>query len=648
MAASISFISYVLTYLVLQNFYLVTCILLGLTLFIFVCFSLHESHLYNFQSYKIKFTLSHVTGNRIISGCIGLILGILYAHIQYNYFNNSQAHLYVGKSYDGHLVTISNKSVVVETESKPAQRIRIFLKPDKDFTKGASVQFKCYKILNFPATRFGTFAQLQGIFHSCKGDIRPVKNHHSVLIKLRQSLQIWLDNRLDAFPKDTLARAFLLADTSQIHPNEMQYFRKMGIAHLFSASGLHLGLLFALLYVPFLWLRLPRLGTVLSFCVVSIFIILLDFRLSLLRAYLFVVFYLILNALDRKSFIFHTLFVVAWITEFLQPLSAFSYSFILSFGMTGCILFAFPFVRKLFKLPSRWLSDHVSLTFITFTGSLLLGYYLFQYINPLSFLYNFILTPLAGLYLGLVILSLFIPIFIHGVSILDKLYYYSIKIHDNIWENYFTTYLEPFTHIWIVLISLLILLIIYLAFSNQKWIIKKWQNQVIIVMLLTFYSQYWFVKQPVIGIKAFHYGVLIYKEKNIYALGKLPKFNQKSHPYIFRRPNVPIQSIYTSISLQTKIEKYFSLSSEDITLIPSNNKTFFILNNLCVFFAPKYRKKIPYDSSFASCSHLYIVESKTKNLNLNDLPVLLRNKTMSRVSYYKWHWTMLDDENSLL
>jgi len=125
----------------------------------------------------------------------------------------------------------------------------------------------------------------------------------------------------------------------------------LGILHLFAASGLHLGILYAVLYWPLSKLLGPKhgLATAPPLVVAAAYVWLLDFPVSLVRAFCFVSLFTLRSFVHRRIVTIDHLMNTALLTALFFPDSMISLSALLSFSAVGGILFLFEPINGLFK-----------------------------------------------------------------------------------------------------------------------------------------------------------------------------------------------------------------------------------------------------------------------------------------------------------
>ena len=631
MLVGVGFFTYYIVYLWLQCFYIPAFVLLILVSS--VLFLIYRYYLPNKRLWK----------HHIIGFTLGCVLGILYSFYLYNTYKpiSNIEDLLVKR--EGVIYSVSSQSAIIQfVKEDKIYRLRLFIKDASLFLqKRQVISFVCYSVNEDQETSFALFERLQGISKTCRGSIDILKGNTHAIDKARLSINSWLKDQFSKFPEGSYAESFLIADTSRVNANEMQIFRNMGLAHLFAASGMHLALLYAIVYIPFSWIRLSLLGEVLGFLVCTIFLILLDFMLPLLRGYLFLMVYLLLKYCDRKTPPLYNFFFVAFLSEILFPLSAFSYSFILSYWITACILVTYKPIQKILHIPNKFLKEHIALSLSAFIGSIFLSYLLFQSVSVISLLYNLFLTPLAGIYLGSELVALFIPWVQFIVSCLDYIFRYSIKIHLWILESHVVGSHALFTQLWLGMLFIMICISVVLFVKKKHWYIFKWFWKITPIFLLLFFIQFTFVKQNTFGVKAFPYGIIVYDHKDVYISGKVPEYAQGSVKNIFKRLwEAPIKNIYADSYTKDFVRQFFALPVETIQDIPNTYSNGVLkIKDYCFIFAKslKYQKS-PADMSM--CIKLYLIESKKDIITEEDIQskIILGEQKLVRIGFLKWNW----------
>jgi len=272
---------------------------------------------------------------------------------------------------------VSNGSVKL---GKHTYSVRLYLDPDKPVFPGYEVtgDFR----VRFTADGGGqepTSHRTEGIYLLLyqKGDVEIVPGSTS----WRDAPAIWRNNllqRLDAaFPEDAagFAKALLLGDRSGIDYETNIAFKVSGISHIIAVSGLHVSILFGLLYT--LTLRKRGLTALIGIPALMLFAAIVGFTPSITRACIMQSLMLLAMVTEREydpptELAFSVLVILA-----VNPMAAASISFQLSVGcMVGIFLF-YERIRQWFhdekRLGSpkgkgwrpwlkRWFTSSVSVT----------------------------------------------------------------------------------------------------------------------------------------------------------------------------------------------------------------------------------------------------------------------------------------------
>lgn len=197
-----------------------------------------------------------------------------------------------------------------------------------------------------------------------------------------------------------IVKAFYFGNQDYIDKITMNDFKRAGVLHILSASGLHVAVVAAIpLFILGLF-RVNRKVTVMAAAaVVALYLYLTDMPVSLLRACLMFFLFAAQRVMDRRGNVFNALFLSAAVILALFPGELYSLGFQLSFGATlGILLFHGPYRKTMSWLPKP-IADPLALTLSA--QVLVLPVLLSQVgeINLTGLLSNIIVVPLMSLLL---------------------------------------------------------------------------------------------------------------------------------------------------------------------------------------------------------------------------------------------------------
>ena len=165
-----------------------------------------------------------------------------------------------------------------------------------------------------------------------------------------------------------LIGAMLLGDRTEMDPETEDNYRKTGVVHILSISGLHVMMvysIFMILLYPLVYLKNGKLIRILlSLALIWSFVVFVGFQPPVLRSAVMISVYYITVSFRRKPNIYHTLAVSAFILLWINPNFLFDVGFQLSFAAVFFIVYLHPIYQKLFK-PKSKLSKNI----IAFIGT---------------------------------------------------------------------------------------------------------------------------------------------------------------------------------------------------------------------------------------------------------------------------------------
>ena len=186
-------------------------------------------------------------------------------------------------------------------------------------------------------------------------------------------------------------------------------FRAVGLSHVLSISGAHLGILLFLVWaLGRLMIGRPSVVTALVLAVLVLFLLAVPWRTPIIRSAIMAGVFCFSYGFGRRLtgvqvLCVATLFVLVW-----KPTELFSAGFQLSFGVVGAILlFAGPVSRWVMPEPivqvaqpsawgigMRWFVDFFAVSVVAFAVAMPVVMYHFQLISPLAVLLSMLALPL--------------------------------------------------------------------------------------------------------------------------------------------------------------------------------------------------------------------------------------------------------------
>lgn len=185
----------------------------------------------------------------------------------------------------------------------------------------------------------------------------------------------------------------------------------VGLSHILSVSGLHLGIIFIMI---FYLISLTGVGIklryLLSCIIMFLYSFMIGFNPSLLRA-LIMIFVLMYKRIYRPNISdVDSLLFTASVSLIINPYYIYSIGFILSYLCIYGIIFIFRKFRKLYSNKDGFKNKFYSALFLNISiqiATLPIVIYFFNKINIFSILINILLVPIFTLYLILSMLLLF-------------------------------------------------------------------------------------------------------------------------------------------------------------------------------------------------------------------------------------------------
>lgn len=206
--------------------------------------------------------------------------------------------------------------------------------------------------------------------------------------------------------------AMLFGDSSALSKDLKTNFSKVGAAHIFAVSGLHIGIIAAIIFFFTKRLKEYKRFIILSLILIG-YAFICGFSPSVVRAVVMICIFMLSRILGLRNDSMSTLSVAACVLLMFNPLNLFDLSFLMSFlAVIGIIFFAKPIKSSMSYLPQK-LSSMLSLSISVNIGIFPI---MICYFGSLSWLFvvaNMIIVPLISMIYPIIfilsLLSSFIP-----------------------------------------------------------------------------------------------------------------------------------------------------------------------------------------------------------------------------------------------
>ncbi len=173
--------------------------------------------------------------------------------------------------------------------------------------------------------------------------ITPLKSLYSAISKQIDRITYNTENQ-------AILKAFILGEKRDLDNNIKDNFRKSGVAHTLSLSGLHVGIIWSgiyyLFYILLFWLEKKDIILYISIIIIAVYIILTGASPSIVRGGVMLSLFNISSIYNRRKDHISSLFWVAFFIAISNPKAIYSISFQLSFAAVSGILFLYPTINK--------------------------------------------------------------------------------------------------------------------------------------------------------------------------------------------------------------------------------------------------------------------------------------------------------------
>lgn len=196
--------------------------------------------------------------------------------------------------------------------------------------------------------------------------------------------------------------SIILGDKSYLDSNYYEDIQKVGLAHLFAVSGLHIGILYKALMLIFLLFGInKRVSWVITWSMLWFYGFIIGVPISVLRSLLMFTFLFGADVLYRKYNSINSIVISALIILIMNPFYIFDVGFQLSYIVALSLIIYNNYIKIKINISNTIVNSFIMYIFIQVFTFPLMTYY-FNYITVIGLLYNLVLVPIIS---GLIVVA---------------------------------------------------------------------------------------------------------------------------------------------------------------------------------------------------------------------------------------------------
>jgi len=314
-------------------------------------------------------------------------------------------------------------------------------------------------------------------------------------IKLRQEILDFYHS-LDLTPDEyALLSAITLGYKDALSDDVKESFRATGTAHILAVSGMHIGIIYLVILSLFGFIprysRWYRLKPLLSILMLWLYVFIIGFPPSAVRASWMLTAFCIALLINKKTYSLNILFATAFLMLIWNPFNLFDLGFQLSFSAVLSMLILLPVVNKRIKVKNKFTRYFYNLLLVSLSaqiGTFPLTLYYFGTFPTYFFITNLLIIPLIAL---IIYLMPFIIIASLAGTFIPSLYPYLIYLPVECYKIIVTVILHiirffeslPFAQLQNLTISSGSILLIWIALAGIIWFVIRKKPKPLIVAL---------------------------------------------------------------------------------------------------------------------------------------------------------------------
>jgi competence protein ComEC len=306
-----------------------------------------------------------------------------------------------------------------------------------------------------------------------------IDDNYSFIIKLTNNFKLYTEKLFTSKlnkKNSEIILSMILGDTDYLDDGLYDNIRKMGLAHIFAVSGLHIGLLYAAMSNSFKIVGFNRrISWIITWSLLWSYGFLIGFPVSVMRALVMFTFLFGSELFYRRYNSLNSIALSALILIIINPFWIFDVGFILSFSAALSLVLFNKYIQKnvknkIFKTLCMYLFIQI------FTLPIVI--YFFNYLPLLGIIYNLLLIPIFTIVLiASFIFLIFNKIFMYTLAVPFRLFDYflcSLRYIINMTENIkFNGIIMATPSIYeIIFIYMTIFYILYSYKTKHKYFLK--------------------------------------------------------------------------------------------------------------------------------------------------------------------------------
>jgi competence protein ComEC len=241
------------------------------------------------------------------------------------------------------------------------------------------------------------------------------------LFIVRDNVLATLRTYIHAADELAVAEALLIGYRDDLDRDLVQRYSNTGVVHIIAISGLHLGMIYGMLTAFFRLFKQYRATKIIKpiviILVLWLFTLIAGAAPSILRSAIMFTFIVLGDAMRKRSNIYNTLALSAFVILLINPYSLWDVGFQLSYSAVLSIILFYKHILQWFYFKNKLLKWFWALNAVTLSAQILtlpIIVYHFHQLPTLFFITNLVAVPLSGLILyaelALLITTWFTPL----------------------------------------------------------------------------------------------------------------------------------------------------------------------------------------------------------------------------------------------